>query len=225
METNWEKIIFVTKKLGGIEALAEKINTPSSTVRNWYNRKNIPIEAIPDVIIGLDYQITVDDIRPDYFNKIREATSGYDVIKPQKSIPLIKIEDFNYKDRTLNIDSDDIKNIPIDEYLAPHLSKNAFAIYMSNGVMEPNIYQDDIIIIDPDCNAQPGDIIVVRMEKSEIYLVGKYKLDGFDEKGGAEYTLIPSNNFFPSVTINSDNRATIIGPIIEHRRILHKYKN
>jgi len=106
-----------------------------------------------------------------------------------------------------------------ERYVFPdrQLGKHAFALSVDGRSMEPDFTPGDVIIIDPDVQAEPGDLVVAKLEDEEAATFKKFRHRGSD-KGTPIIELVPLNDDFPTLVLNNDHRGHIIGPVVEYRR-------
>lgn len=92
---------------------------------------------------------------------------------------------------------------------------NAFALEISDGSMQPDFYEYDHVIIDPDQEPKPGDFILAKVNHEILFR--KYRPRETSVSGDIVFQLIPLNEDYPS--LRSDiTLITIIGTMLEHRR-------
>lgn len=108
-------------------------------------------------------------------------------------------------------------NVGVDQALAQVISRNTFALVIKRESMAPILKPGDIIIVDPDIKPQPGEIVVAKLDNQESVVVKKYRPLGIDEAGFETFELIPANEDWPKILVNSKNRGRIIGTLVEHR--------
>jgi len=214
MEPNWEKIKLEVKKIGGTTELATRMNESDSTVRSWFARKNIPLEKIPAFITAIENAITAKEINPGYFGKIEETRTEYRTGQSApRAIPVLKEDDIGKSANSTTY-------IYIEETQTRKVSDETFALIANSDIMAPHICKGDIIIIDPAITAQPGDITLAKLETPNRYILAKYKLLGYDNEGNPQISLQPSNSDYPAFEITDKKTGQILGPVIEHRRIV-----
>ncbi|MGI9276856.1 MAG: LexA family protein [Endozoicomonas sp.] len=112
--------------------------------------------------------------------------------------------------------------ITIDRQMAQWIGGSAFAIQVEGDSMIPEFREGDTVLVDPDQPVSPGDIVIARLSsnilgKTEITL-RKYRARGTDDNGAEIFELAPLNNDYPTLLINQNNPATIVGAVVEHRR-------
>ena len=86
--------------------------------------------------------------------------------------------------------------------------------------MAPEIQEGDVVVIDPDVDPLPGDIVAAKNGSHEATLK-QYRPRGTNEQGQEYSELVPLNPVYP--TMRSDHHhVTIIGTMMEHRRYRKK---
>ncbi|WP_231362426.1 XRE family transcriptional regulator [Thioalkalivibrio sp. ARh3] len=102
------------------------------------------------------------------------------------------------------------------EVMGPH----TFALEIRGRSMEPEFREGEIIFVDPDACVRPGDVVVAKVNGDTEATVKKYRDRGRDELGHPVYELVPMNPDYASITIDSSNPGTLIGPVVQHKRNL-----
>jgi SOS-response transcriptional repressor LexA len=97
-------------------------------------------------------------------------------------------------------------------------SVDAFAITVEGESMLPDFAPGDRVVIDPAVKPQPGDFVVTKLEAETEATFRKYRLRGRDATGQDIIDLVPLNDDYPVVTMDSDNPGHLIGTMVEHRR-------
>ena len=96
------------------------------------------------------------------------------------------------------------------------LGSMAFALSVRGDSMAPEIQEGDVVVIDPDVDPLPGDIVAAKNGSHEATLK-QFRPRGTNEQGQEYFELVPLNPVYP--TMRSDHHhVTIIGTMMEHRR-------
>ena len=100
------------------------------------------------------------------------------------------------------------------------LGSMAFALSVRGDSMAPEIQEGDVVVIDPDVDPLPGDIVAAKNGSHEATLK-QFRPRGTNEQGQEYFELVPLNPVYP--TMRSDHHhVTIIGTMMEHRRYRRK---
>ena len=100
------------------------------------------------------------------------------------------------------------------------LGSMAFALSVRGDSMAPEILEGDVVVIDPDVDPLPGDIVAAKNGSHEATLK-QFRPRGTNEQGQEYFELVPLNPVYP--TMRSDHHhVTIIGVMMEHRRYRRK---
>ncbi|WP_231363045.1 MULTISPECIES: LexA family transcriptional regulator [unclassified Thioalkalivibrio] len=108
----------------------------------------------------------------------------------------------------------------LDPASAEALGPHTFALEIRGRSMEPDFRESEIIIVDPDAPVRPGDIVVARVNGDAEATVKKYRDRGRDSQGHPVYELVPLNPDYATITIDSGNPGSLIGPVVQHKRNL-----
>ena len=100
------------------------------------------------------------------------------------------------------------------------LGSMAFALSVRGDSMAPEIQEGDVVVIDPDVDPLPGDIVAAKNGNHEATLK-QFRPRGTNDQGQDYFELVPLNPVYP--TMRSDHHhVTIIGVMMEHRRYRKK---
>lgn len=109
-------------------------------------------------------------------------------------------------------------SLSIDAVLAQSLGRYAFALEVHGESMMPEFRPGDRVIVDQDAAVHPGDIVVAKLDNEESAVLKKYRSRGTDNDGNEVFELVPLNDDYPTLVVNSSNPGKIIGRVVEHRR-------
>jgi len=84
--------------------------------------------------------------------------------------------------------------------------------------MEPDFCDGHIIVIDTRVEPNPGDLIVVRYGGPKDFLFGQYYPRDPVVVGETVFNLVPLNQYFPTITIDSSHPAELVGTMVGHSR-------
>lgn len=112
-------------------------------------------------------------------------------------------------------------DISYDEWIGvdADIPKNCFAVRVTGHSMEPLFCPNDLVIVDPDRSARPGDFVVAR---SELTFLGeatlkRYVVRGYTADGMEIFDLVPLNDNFP-VFNSIEHRMVVLGVVIQMRK-------
>lgn len=100
--------------------------------------------------------------------------------------------------------------------LAEILSGDSFAMIVVDDSMTPMFKIGDEIYIDPQEECRPGDIVVARIDSTNEATLKKYRLKGADSEGHPIIELVPLNEDYPTIVVDSGNPGSVIGPVVRH---------
>ncbi len=108
--------------------------------------------------------------------------------------------------------------IPISYELAECLGENTFALRVKDESMEPELKINDILIIDPSQEPNPGGFVVAQLEDSQAVIVRRYKQ--LSAKKNHEYELVAINDAWANICVDSEVKSKLVGPVINLSRRL-----
>lgn len=108
-------------------------------------------------------------------------------------------------------DTSSVSFIPLTPELSKQLGNNAFAYCMRDDSMVPELKSGDILIINPDKNAQPGEIVVAQNNNEVV--VRRYKQLSAD-KPNKEYELIALNDNWANIRVQQGSHYQIVGVVL-----------
>jgi SOS-response transcriptional repressor LexA len=103
------------------------------------------------------------------------------------------------------------------------ISPQAIAFRMGGNSMEPEFYNGEIIIVDPQVEACDGDYVLVEIlekpqdEGHSLWTFKQYR-DRGRHRGERVYDLVPLSPSCKTITIGPDTPGRIVGTMVEHRR-------
>jgi len=111
-----------------------------------------------------------------------------------------------------------------DDYDVVHpnepVGERAFALIVKGVSMLSEFREPDRIIVDPDVQPIPGDFVVAKLDGEEQATFKKYRPRGLDRRNKPVIELIPLNEDWPTLTIDSNHPGRVIGVVVEHHRRL-----
>lgn len=102
------------------------------------------------------------------------------------------------------------------------VSEEGFGLTVRGTSMEPMFSEGDIIIVDPNIQAMPGDFVVAKREDHDDATFKQYLSRGADKKGRPVFDLKPLNEAWPTIPVDATNPGRIVGVVVEHRRVLKR---
>ena len=110
-------------------------------------------------------------------------------------------------------------NVTIDADPSAHLSGAAFALKIEGHSMAPEFQSGDVIVVDPEVQMRPGDIVLAELDNEERATFKRCKGRGVDAGGGEFVELTPLNSDYPVLRLDSSHPGKIIAIMTEHRRL------
>lgn len=96
----------------------------------------------------------------------------------------------------------------------------AFGLWVRGNSMEPDFKEGDLLIVDPDEAPKAGDFVIAK-NGSEEATFKKFRSRGEYDDGTPRFELVPLND--DHETLSTDHTTiTIIGVVVEHRRIFKR---
>jgi len=115
--------------------------------------------------------------------------------------------------------SNEIEKITLEDKTGAIAGENAFAVRVNDSSMHPTFCEGDIVIIDPDRQPNPGQLIIAHVKSSKQNLLRKFR-ECEDDAGKICFELIPLNPDWRTLVLSNEIETTIVGTVIEHRRYL-----
>lgn len=108
------------------------------------------------------------------------------------------------------------------EYVAVGVSVGscAFGLWVRGNSMEPDFKEGDLLIVDPDEAPKAGDFVIAK-NGSEEATFKKFRSRGEYDDGSPRFELVPLNDDH-SILSTDHTAITIIGVVVEHRRIFKR---
>lgn len=128
-------------------------------------------------------------------------------------LPLIVANQLNDFELFAQMDASisEYSTISINPEFVATLSKKAFATIMEDESMSPDIKMKDIVIIDPDKTPSPGNFVLVKIKQNNSVIIRRYKQLSINKF--QEFELLPINENWPRIQLNSKNEGQIIGVV------------
>lgn len=112
-------------------------------------------------------------------------------------------------------DKEIISTIGLDEQLAKIASPYSFALIIKDHSMAPLFMQGDIIIIDPDIQPSPGELVAARLKDHNTIIFRKFR--SLHYNSFQQFELVALNKDWGKIIIDNKSNGEIIGTLIEHR--------
>ena len=99
--------------------------------------------------------------------------------------------------------------------LLPHLGADTFALKMPNDSMIPEFRPNDILVIDPSAQPEPGNYVAVKVSGKLEAIVCQYKKLSYTS---SEFELLTLNDHWPNIKVINGVDVEIIGKVIQCMR-------
>jgi SOS-response transcriptional repressor LexA len=106
--------------------------------------------------------------------------------------------------------------------LSLKLPARAHGLRVEGDSMAPEFKAGDYVVVDPDAPAEPGDIVVTKLDRGNAATLRKYHTRGEDADGHPVFELVPQNADYPTLTVDATNPGRLIAPVFEHHRKLRR---
>jgi SOS-response transcriptional repressor LexA len=160
------------------------------------------------------------DVSPAFLMCLTERSETHPLDKNHTGglLPLLRLEQANNSKAFIeaikeNHQKGDISFIPIDMDLAKLAGEYAFALKVSDESMEPDLYQNDLLIICPDFIPKPGNLVLAQVEENTTVIIRRYKLLSIS-KHPHQYELLATNKHWPDIHSSELNSCRILGTVI-----------
>jgi SOS-response transcriptional repressor LexA len=115
--------------------------------------------------------------------------------------------------------SEKVTLIPVSPGLTERIGANAFAMEVKDDSMAPEFRVNDVLIIDPDTNPNPGDFVVANLGTDNEVIIRKYKQLSASKTSPA-FELIALNEDWASVRVEHDINCELVGSVISLNRFI-----
>lgn len=95
-------------------------------------------------------------------------------------------------------------------------SGNAVAFYVSDRAMVPAFEPGDLVIVDPEVPAQPGDCVAISLPEENALLFRRFRPEREDLKLEPPFSLRPDNPDYPARLVTPKDRPKLWGTLTEH---------
>lgn len=195
-----------------IKTLSERTKTLSAArISNWEQgtRSPGPLEAkllAQNLNVSASYLLCLTDHPQGELTHV----SGHD----HRFIPLLGIVDA-HRVKELVTDSNADKTIVVDGLNKSQQSRCLFAVNIEDNSMQPEFNAGDLVVVDGELTAKPGDYVLAYLPSKKQSILRKY-----GEADGGVFQLLATNELWATVSVKKAEEALIIGVVVEHRRFL-----
>lgn len=205
---------FGTQRLTQEEAGAE-MDIGQSAV-GQYLRGDIPLGLQALLKFAALLQVDPREIRDDFkeLNIIMEngKSKGKVIQDNVRQVPLLQPENVNHFLRDKMESQSNIRErIGLDSSL--ELSRDGFAVEVTERGLVPELYPGDIVIVDPAVPPVPGDLVIAHVDGQDHVIIRKYR-----PRNAQVVELSPINEDYPSDIISDDSPGSILGTVVQTRR-------
>lgn len=213
-----ERLQIARKKIGMTQSeLANNCGYSRGRVSNWENASRMPkVEEFRQLARVLK-------VSPSWLFCATDDISIYDTGNTQIVLVLVPVFNLDHlaNANTFAVLNDKNKrenyiqnNATIALSLNRNISEKAkiFAVNLSDSSMEPEIKQQDIVLIDPNVAPMPSKYVLAKINQNLV--IRKYR-----KPTNAQIELVPINPDWPSQTFAQDDKSVqMIGTVVELRR-------
>lgn len=205
--------------------LKNRFGVSQPTAKDWLDGKFMPardklVRMQKDFGVNLEWLLAGEgEMLPDESRPVNGSVLVHGA-PDMREVPLI-----SFVEAGVWSDSNDpyprgqgMEAIGIDPELAAHLSRVAFALKIEGHSMEPEFQPGDVIVVDPNIQPRPGDLVVAKLDGEEKATFKKYRDRGLDTDGNRVIELVPLNPDYPTLRIDADSPGKIVATMVEHRR-------
>ena len=207
------RITQARKTLGiTIKTLSERTkNLSPARISNWEQgtRSPGPVEAkllAQNLNVSASYLLCLTD------NPQGELThtSGHG----HRFIPVLAMTDAHCaKELVVGLNTE--RTIVVDEFNKSQNSKCLFAITVEDNSMQPQFNVGDLVVVDAELLAKPGDYVLAYLPSKKQTVLRKY-----GEASGSVFQLLANNELWATVNVKQADEAVVIGVVVEHRQFL-----
>jgi SOS-response transcriptional repressor LexA len=198
---------------------ARRIGTTDQRLYNW-RKRGLPAEEVLKVAeafgVSTDWLLTGKEPQP------AGPPQLISVAPSARRIPVVDyVQAGGFRDV---IDAYAMGNgfdeIFVDAGLAGRLSPYAFALQVEGDSMRPDYAPGDIVVVNPDLSPRPGDVVVAKLDREGSATLKRFRDRGVDASGQRVIELVPFNDDYPVLVMDTGNPGRIIGVVVELRKRL-----
>lgn len=203
------------------ETLAKTLNVTKATISNIEKQESVARNEFETVIkllyvLGIDHTDAIDFSGLLVAPGVEESSTKY----APKQLPVL-----NYVQAGAPAEFFDdyqpgagMYSVPIDGRFAETLSEYSFGLEIQGDSMTPTYKEGEQVVIDPEKNCKPGDVVVAKLDNQETAVLKKYRPRGLSDKGIEIIELTPENDDYPIITIDENTFGKLVGPVVAHIR-------
>ncbi len=194
-----------------LSQLGKLIDVTGSGIGHWENARRVP--GVPDII----KLASALKISPQYL----ACLDDNDFIP--FALPVLNLEQtINYKKFTPAhladqiIKQSGVSHLYIDNQLAENISQHTFAIKVQDESMKPNFNLGDHVIIDPEFNLAPNDIVLIKLKNEELPILRQVQQLKKTADNKPIFELVALNSDWPVDRITDPDQYDLIGVMVAH---------
>lgn len=200
----------------GINALGER-KISRVAVTQWETKPNIQIEAANLIRAAKVLNVTPEWLQFGTGQRDPLPATLQELSSTSLHAKMVPIFAYEQVGGDMKIDKRNQSYLGIDEELAKVVSPHVFAMMVVGNSMSPVLEPGDYVIIDPEVKPQPGEIVVVKLQKESAVILKKYRPLECSKDGSEIFELIAFNEDWPKIVVDSNNPGQIVGTLVEHR--------
>lgn len=220
MSTIKEKIgqrIYEARKAKGLsqQGLANlTTDLKQSRINNWENGLRTPgpeeIKQLANALeVSAAFLMCLSDEKQE--NQIKKLSRLIPLFDPHQACNTAHY----FKDLREQGGLDGVILISASTELLPKLGADAFALKMPNDSMIPEFRPNDILVIDPSAEPEPGNYVTVKVSGKLEAIVCQYKKLSYTS---SEFELLTLNDHWPNIKVIDGVDVKIIGKVVQCTR-------
>lgn len=136
--------------------------------------------------------------------------------KGPRFIPVLSMKDALHAKQLFSSGYDYTANqertIIVDGFNKSHHHENLFALIIEDNSMQPIFNCGDLVVIDAELTAKPGDFVLAYLPEKKQSVLRQY-----GESEGCLFQLLASNELWAAINVKKDD-VTVSGVVVEYRR-------
>lgn len=132
-------------------------------------------------------------------------------------VPVLGLADARYAKEILNAgeNSKAHKSVVVDGFNKSKDGSCLFAVLVEDSSMQPAFNAGDLVIVDGELSANPGDYVLAYLASKQHTVLRKY-----GEADDCLFQLLASNELWATVTIQQQDNVDICGVVVEIRKYI-----